>query len=151
MCRTKEHESILAFSLPRGAVMALCLLVLLCAFALDAAAQQDTGSATTTEKEEGSRDTTSPFVQSIPPGYSVEGPLTVFSASPDAIKFYVGSEKKPLVLNLKGTTCTVKDAQNNPLSLAALVRGVTVFVYRSPDKKTVLVLVVPKRKEKDDV
>ncbi len=45
--------------------------------------------------------------------------------------------------NSKGHSVSVKDANNNSLAFKALVKGVTVYVSRSPDKKTVIVFVMP--------
>lgn len=153
MCRKSEHESILAFSLPRGASLALCLLVLLFGVAFAAAAEKSTGSSPTTEEPSMQPTMRGIIAQYVPIGYSIEGPLRVLSATPQAIKFFTYSETKPLVLVLTGVQVHVRDAQNKELTLADLVQGASAFVSRSPDKKIVFVFVVPKKgkENRDDL
>ena len=151
MCQKMEPKSLQAFFLPNGAVAALAVLVLLFGFALDAAAQQSTGSADTAQQEQVEQAVQAPFIQHIPKGYSTEGPLRILSATTQAIKFYTVSEKLAVTLELKGLQVSVRDENNNALSLDALVKGTRVTVSRSPDKKIVIVFVTPSTvKEKRD-
>jgi hypothetical protein len=153
MCRKPKHESLTAFSRLRRAGLALGVLVLLFGLACEAEAQKTTGSSTTAGQSDVRQDTAVSITQFVPVGYSIEGPLTVYAATTEAISFFIGSDKKFLVLELKGTRVSYKDAQNNDLSVKALTKGVTVYVSRSPDKKTVIVFVMPStgKEKRNDV
>jgi hypothetical protein len=151
MCRKLEPTSLQAFSLPKGAVPAIALVVLL-SVAVLAAAATDSAKDSAAGQKDASETTQSSFTDYVPTGYSIEGPLTIVSATTGAISFFSGRTGKPKVLNLTGTKVTVKDENNETLTLSALTSGVRVYVCRSADKKTIIIFVVPSTGEgKSDV
>ena len=143
MCEKQESDLFQSFCLPSGAIVALTLVVLLLGFGFDAGAISSEAGPATTTGQTGTDQTaaTSSFTNYVPKGYSMEGPLTIVSATTEAIKFFSGRTKKPLVLKLTGTQLTVRDADNKVLKFSTLVEGVTVYVCRSTDQKTVIVFV----------
>ena len=150
MCRKPKHESLPAFSRLRCAGLALGLLLLLFGFVYEAEAQKATGKPPTSGQPEVQEPVGPSLSDYVPAEYSLEGPLTVYSATKEAITFFTGSEKKLLVLDLKGTSVSVKDAQNGSLSFNALTKGVRVYVSRSPDKKSVIIFVMPTIKKENN-
>ena len=128
--------------LPHGAVVAVLLVTLLFGVVFDVAAKSS-GKSSKTEQTDTTQVPESSFTDYVPVGYSIEGPLTIVSATLKAITFFSGQTRKPLVLDLQGTRLSVKDANNSSLSFTALVSGVCVYVCRSTDKKTIIIFVVP--------
>jgi hypothetical protein len=151
MSRIQAPTLFQAFRLSSGAVVAVVLVMLFFGGVLDASAASSKTSSTTGQTSTG-QTTTSSFTDYVPSGYSIEGPLTIVSATTTVITFFSGRSAKPLVLNLQGTRLSVKDQNNNALSSGALTSGVRVYVCRSADKKTIIIFVVPSAGEgKDDV
>lgn len=153
MCRKSEHESIPAFSLRNGAVMALGLLVLLFAFAMDAAAEKGQGNETI-DPNQTNIEQKQPIsiVQYVPQGYSLEGPRTILTVTKDGIRLFAATERKPVVLSLTGTSLSIRDQNNQALPFTALVQGALIYISRSPDLKTVILFVVPPiRRENNNV
>jgi hypothetical protein len=122
--------------------VAVVLVVLLFGVVLDVAAVSS-GKNSKTGQTDATQVPESSFTDYVPRGYSIEGPLTIVSATTKAINFFSGSTRKPLVLDLQGTQFSVKDVNNTSLSFSALTAGVRVYVCRSADKKTIIIFVVP--------
>jgi hypothetical protein len=149
MCRKPMHESFRALSRSGLTRLVLVLLALLFAFAFEAAAEKTAGSAAADGQADAQRENIPAYVRALPKGYSLEGPLTVLAATPDAISFFTGMKDKPLILVLKGSLVSVKDAENNALPFSALIQGGRVFVSRSPDKKVIMLFVMPSTGEEN--
>lgn len=153
MCRKSEHESIPAFSLQNGAVMALGLLVLLFAFTFDAAAEKRKGS-TTIDPNQTNIEQEQPLsiVQYVPQGYSLEGPRIILTVTKDSVRLFAATERKPVILSLEGVSLSIRDQNNQALPFTALAQGASIYISRSPDRKTVILFVVPlTRRENNNV
>jgi hypothetical protein len=151
MCRKLEPTLLQASLLPRGAVAAVALVVLLLVAVFDVAAASSKKDSTAGQTDAGETSQSS-FTDYVPTGYSIEGPLTIVSVTTATIGFFSGRTTKPRVLNLTGTKVTVKDEKNKTLPFSALTSGVRVYVCRSADKKTIIIFVVPSTVEgKSDV
>jgi hypothetical protein len=121
------------------AVILACMLALPMALWLapEALAQQTSTGAQTTVQT-----TAKPFAAEVSKyaakRYFVVGPKQVMAASTDSIMLFTGGQ--PLRVDMKGKRVTVKDANNQSISIGAVSRGDTVYVCRGKTEAIIFVV-----------
>ncbi|MEW6111013.1 MAG: hypothetical protein AB1664_02700 [Thermodesulfobacteriota bacterium] len=121
------------------AVILACMLALPIALWLSPAAlaqQTSTGTQTTVQT------TAKPYAAEVSKyaakRYFVAGPLQVIAASADSIRLFTGA--RPLHVDMKGTKVTVKDVNNQSISMGAVSPGDTVYVCRGKTEAVIFLV-----------
>ncbi|MEW6532614.1 MAG: hypothetical protein AB1473_17420 [Thermodesulfobacteriota bacterium] len=111
------------------AVILACLLTFLIAVWLGPAAlAQQTTTGTQTTVQTAAKPFAAEVSKYVAKRYFVAGPLQVMNASPDSIRLFTGA--RPLLVDMKGKKLTVKDANNQSISIGSVSPGDSVYVCR---------------------
>jgi len=121
------------------AVILACMLTVPIALWLSPAAlaqQTSTGTQTTVQT------TAKPFAAEVSKyaakRYFVVGPKQVMAASADSVFLFTGEQ--PLHVDLKGKKVTVKDANNQSISIGAISPGDSVYVCRGKTEAVIFLV-----------